>query len=200
MRHLTDIDSKPQAEAFVAYLLTKGISTHVESESPRAGNVEHSWSVWIRDEDRLPEANRELQSFLADPNHERYRAAITEARSIVQKERELQKQREKNIQKIKYKRPVGSGRQDAPADIGSDPPMYRFRLITEFGYVSDGNKIGAIAMKELKFVDYAKYVETRDPAYSIKQGEVWRISLPHSCMAAHYPAAEHDFASLLVGV
>lgn len=178
MRHLTDIDSKPQAEAFVAYLLTKGISTHVEAESPRAGSLEPTWSVWIRDEDRLPEANRELHSFLAEPNHERYRAAINEARTIVQKERDLQKQREKNIQKVKYKRPVGAGGKMPPLTLALILLCIAFGLITEFGYVSDGNKIGAIAMKELKFVDYAKYVETRDPAYSLKQGELWRIITP----------------------
>ena len=77
MRSLTTIDGKPDAEAFVAYLLTVGISTHVEpasdplsktfTENPSGNTRENTpgisttrptdaWEVWIKNEDRLPQA------------------------------------------------------------------------------------------------------------------------------------------------
>ncbi len=183
MRHLTDIDSKAKAEAFVAYLLTKGISTHVEPENVSAEASTYGaerWSVWIRDEDRIGEAKTELQHFLSNPSDERYRSAIQEARAIVVKQREEQKQREKNIHKVRTSSSI------AGAYGGKLPPLTLLLiivcvvtgLITQFSRPDKGNDIGIFAVRELTFVDMEKYRETSDPAYSLKKLELWRIITP----------------------
>lgn len=183
MRHLADINSRQKAEAFIAYLLTKGISTHVESEKvdpSQSTYGDERWSVWIRDEDRISEAKQELEAFLTNPNDERYRTAIQEARSIVNKQREEAKAREKNIAKVKqYTRsasPVGG--KMPPITLAIIIICVIMGLLTEFSDPSKNNAFGIMAMKELKFVDMVQYRETGDPAYSIKNLELWRIFTP----------------------
>ena len=67
MRSLTTLEGKSDAEAFVAYLLTLGISTHVEpASSPMDARFQNGpasettkpdlWEVWIKNEDRLAQA------------------------------------------------------------------------------------------------------------------------------------------------
>lgn len=184
MRHLADVKNKKHAESFVAYLLTLGISTHVEPEGANKqsdGNWgEHGdvWSLWVRDEDRLPEAMAELNRFQSDPDNAKYNHAVQEARAIVQQKRTEQKLREKNIRTL---RPSGN-----PMTGGRLPPLTLtlviicvvLGLVTGFSDPGQGNTLGKIAIKELKFVDMSLYLETNDPAASLKRLELWRLLTP----------------------
>ena len=51
MRCLGEVQNRKSAELFVAYLLTQGISTHVDI----ASEDQDRWEIWVRDEDRLGE-------------------------------------------------------------------------------------------------------------------------------------------------
>jgi len=184
MRHLADVKNKKHAESFVAHLLTLGISTHVEHEGPIKqndgswGESSQCWSLWVRDEDRLPEAIAELNRFQSEPDNPKYSQAVQEARVIVQQKQTEQKLREKNIRTL---RPSGN-----PMMGGRLPPLTLalviicvvLGLVTGFSNPGQGNPLGRIAMQELQFVDRSLYMETNDPAASLKKFELWRLLTP----------------------
>ena len=68
MRHLASLPDEDQASRFGDYLLTLGIDNSVEEGAS-------GWSVWVSDDDKLDEARRELEQFLANPNDPRYSSA-----------------------------------------------------------------------------------------------------------------------------
>ncbi len=88
MRQLTSISGKSAAEAFVAYLVTQDISTHVE---PDPTDV-NKWDIWIRDEDKTDRAREAHQLFLNSPNDPKFKQAVDHARTI------LKEQKQKSIE------------------------------------------------------------------------------------------------------
>jgi GlpG protein len=176
MRHLIDIDSREQTELFVAYLLTLDISTHVEQES----GTPPKWSVWIREEDRLDLANAECQAFLKSPNDPKYALAVQKARDIIQQQRLEQKQREKNLHKIRPSRRVD------PYSRGRMPPITLalivicvvFAFLTSFLHFKPTDKTAVWIDNAFSFVNDAHYQQTGDPAASLKRLELWRLFTP----------------------
>ena len=68
MQHLTFIRHPRYAQAFVDYLKSLGLSASIQIRDDGA-------NVFIEREEELPQALEELQRFLNEPNHERYRQA-----------------------------------------------------------------------------------------------------------------------------
>jgi GlpG protein len=176
MRHLTTISGKAVAESFVAYLLTQDISTHVE----QVANDPSQWDVWIRDEDKNEIAREEYRKFQLAPEDPKYRQAIDHAKSI------LKEQKQKSVERVKNVRQP-TPRLSPSLFGGPLPPLTMtvivlcvfLGLVTQFGEGPDPNNwLGNLATKQLKFVDLKAYKETKDPAASIKKGEVWRIVTP----------------------
>lgn len=175
MRHLTTIVGHSKAEAFVAYLLTQDISTHVES----TGQQPDQWDVWIRDEDRLPAALQELEQFQNTPDDPKYLQAIKDARVILKEKREQQIARQKQIHTPRYS-------QGLPGRSGKMPPL-TFTLIvicvllglaSEFSTPQANNLLGKSIVRQLKFVDMQAYAQTGNAAYSLERFELWRIFTP----------------------
>jgi GlpG protein len=176
MRLLTSISGKAKAESLVAYLLTLQISTHVEP-----GKSSEDWEVWIRDEDKLPDAKRELQLFLENPSDSRYAEALGTAQQIVQQQK---KQRQAATKQVRTGKSVFRG---GPVGTGKIPPVTLTLLIisavvtllTEFTTPSDNNKIGKIINDQLSFVSPTDFVQSQnDPAASLRKGELWRLVTP----------------------
>ena len=186
MRSLTTIEGKSDAEAFVAYLLTLGISTHVEpASSPPTtegtpGVQPDSWEVWIKNEDRLPQAKEELVAFQANPKDPRYSAALRQANQILKEQREEARLRQRNIQTPRF----DSSR--ASMFSGKLPPLTLtliilccvFGVLSAFSKPSPENRLGGSIVKQLQFVDMGLYAKTKDPAASLKKGELWRVITP----------------------
>jgi GlpG protein len=193
MRSLTTIDGKPDAEAFVAYLLTLGISTHVEaagdswSKTPTANSAANStgqapdvWEVWIKNEDRLPQAKEELATFLANPKDPKYAAALKQANHILRDQRQEAKLRQRNIQSPNL------GNQRTSMFSGKLPALTLtllilccvFGLVTAFSSPAEENRLGLSIVKQLKFVDMGLLAKTNDPTASLRRGELWRIFTP----------------------
>jgi len=82
MRQIGTIDDAEQARQFAAYLISQGTVCSVDPGNK--GSV-----VWVHEEDRVAAAREELQRFLADPGHQRYRNAPQQAAAVV---REAQRQ------------------------------------------------------------------------------------------------------------
>ena len=201
MRSLTTIDGKPDAEAFVAYLLTMGISTHVEPASDplsksstessigsftenTSGNSTNrpndAWEVWIKNEDRLPQAKEELKTFFANPKDPKYAAALKQANLILREQRQEAKLRQRNIQSPNL------GDQRTSMFSGKLPPLTLtllilccvFSLLTAFSTPANENRLGLSIVKQLKFVDMELFAKTNDPTASLQRGELWRIFTP----------------------
>src|SRR4051812_34687846 len=88
MRQAGTIPSKQDADRFVSYLLTLGISAKAEP-------AEGAWAIWIRDENQVDRSKQELDLYQAVPGDARYAAAEQEARlarkQLAQKTRAAQK-------------------------------------------------------------------------------------------------------------
>jgi GlpG protein len=186
MRSLTTIEGKSDAEAFVAYLLTLGISTHVEPTSPPSmGSALESvrpeaWEVWIKNEDLMAQAKEELDNFLANPKDPKYAAALKQANQILRDQREEARLRQRNIQSPRLddnRSSMFSGRLP-PLTLTLIILCCVFGLLTSFSQPSPENRLGLSIVKQLKFVDMALYSKSKDPAASLKRGEYWRVFTP----------------------
>ncbi len=176
MRQLTSISGKSAAEAFVAYLVTQDISTHVEPATTESDK----WDIWIRDEDKTEMAREAHQDFLQSPNDPKFKQAVDQARTI------LKEQKQKSIERRKYiQNPVT--RVSPNLTSGRLPPLTLTLILicVFFGVVkfllSDGTQsgsLGNLAMQKLGFVDLKLYLMSGDPAASLKQGEIWRVLTP----------------------
>ncbi len=176
MRLLGTISGQSNAEALVAYLLTRQISTHVESGTP-----DDQWEVWIRDEDRIDEARQELDSYLKAPEDSKYNDAVRQAQQIVQDQR---KKRLDAVRNVKTSRTLFRGGMPGAGGI---PPVTMTLIIiasiislaTEFMNPSASNNFGRIVLDELQFVSSQDYrLKQNDPAASLKKGEIWRVITP----------------------
>lgn len=177
MRHLAQIEGKQQAEAFVAYLLTQSIATHIEAV-PENGQL---WDVWIRDEDALSRARAELTQFLANPADPKYSAAIPQARQIIKEKLDASRAAVKNVRPVKYRGPTATG-----ITGGRIPPLtltlmllcIATSLVTNFTKPKPTNRLGQTTIEQLSFVSARDYERDQDPAASLKRGQVWRAITP----------------------
>jgi len=175
MRSLTTIEGQARAEAFVAYLLTQNISTHVE---PTDASKTH-WEVWIRDEDRLVQAQEEWRRFESNPENPVYQQAVKEARSILKEKRDEAVARQRNIRTTRdvAQNSMFNGRLP-PLTLTLIILCCIFSILSSFSSPKPSNRLGTSIVKQLKFVDMAKFEKTQDPAASLKAFELWRIFTP----------------------
>lgn len=178
MRLLATIEGKEKAESIAAYLLVKSISTHVE-----AGETEGVWDIWTREEDRVDEAKLEMAQFLDAPDSPKYVDAVAEAQKILREQKLKQKAAAKNIRSGK------SIFQNIPGSnivSGGIPPITLTLIIvasivsftTDFMKPQPRNQFGTLMYNELTFVRASDYAATKDPAASLKKGELWRAVTP----------------------
>jgi len=175
MRHLTTVSGKSTAESFVAYLLTQGISTHVEPVSA----AQDQWDVWVRDEDKSGQAKSIHEAFVQSPNDPKYSDAIRQAKTILMEQKQKEIDRRKNIQ-------TPSMSSNKNLFSRGMPPLTLTLIVlccvigiaSGFSNPGPDNWFGRTALKQLKFVDLSLYLKTGDPAASLKLGELWRIFTP----------------------
>ena len=108
MRSIGSLENSPHAKRFEAFLLTEGIPSQMDEDASE-------WVVWIKDEDQLDRARTLFEEFQKDPDHERYRVALSKAESI---QREQEKKRREY--KKKSQRWGGKGSEESPAYDDSD--------------------------------------------------------------------------------
>ncbi len=188
MRHIGSIANANEAETFSAYLTIQGVANQIELE-------ENEYNVWVKDEDQLKNAIRLLEDYQKNPQDEKYKGVVEEARKRIDAEIEERKQAQKNIVNVRDRWPSGAKRR-APLTITLIVISCVVGLLTSFGYVPtdpsgavDIKKTSA-AMKALSF----NYVEgeaarkivnakksdddIRLRFASLFRGEVWRAFTP----------------------
>ena len=102
MRQAGILSNREQAQRLADYLLTLGINARVDADG--AG-----WAVWIRDEDQLPQATKELNEFLADPGAARYQSATSTAAALRQQKDREDRERRKNFIEVSNRWQVAAG-------------------------------------------------------------------------------------------
>jgi GlpG protein len=85
MRQIGTLPTETQARKFTDYILTQAIRAKVEADGD-------AWAVWVFDEDRIPKAKAELESFRENPDAGKYAQAQSAAEAL--REREIKQHRE----------------------------------------------------------------------------------------------------------
>lgn len=179
MRYLTQIEDRQKAEAFVAYMITQSVATHIEA----VPNDASRWEVWIRNEDDLAKARTELAEFQANPLDPKYAGAIDQAREIIKQKQEASEASLRNIRKVKYRsasnNPLQQGGPLPPLTLTLLIVCILVSLFSNFSKPRPGFRFETMVAEKLNFVSVRAYVTSgRDPAANIKQGEVWRMITP----------------------
>lgn len=177
MRCLGQIRNRAQAEKFVAHLLTLEISTQIES----INNADDQWEIWVRDEDRLTEASRELDEFLVNPDASKYATAIEKANAILDEREKKRREAAKNVQNFdpaRRRRLTGGGGLP-PLTLTLFILSIAIGLVTNFSNPSPQNRWGMSIDDQLSFVSNADLAASNgDPAASLKRGQIWRAITP----------------------
>lgn len=178
MRLIGELNDSKVAKKFSAYLLTQGVTPQVESEGGK-------WEIWVKEEDHLERAVKELAEFEKDPNHERYRDSFEKANEIAREEERRRLQLQKNIVKVNQRKGVG---KRAPLTLLLIVICSLVALATNFGYA---NSERDVVFKALAFsaVDPPASTEIMEAnggdfdninvrTASLQRGEIWRLITP----------------------
>jgi GlpG protein len=82
MRHIGSLRDQGQARLFGEFLVARHIRNEVDAEN------DGTWSVWIRDEDQVPDAQELFARFQANPNAPEFQRAPDEAARVRKAEAE----------------------------------------------------------------------------------------------------------------
>ena len=187
MRQIGSLDDADLAEHFVSFLIISGVDALSET-AQRDGKP--LYEIWIRDEDGIELARREMQAFLENPQEKKYLDALAEAKQL----RKVREKRSKEAASLRRSMPRKSmpsgpgGRRDIggitlltglialfvtlATNFGSD----RARVVRSDMSGEEGGlrlRIKASWTDRLMFVSWVDYKENNnDPLASIKQGEI----------------------------
>jgi GlpG protein len=177
MRQIGTLPSETEARKFVDYALTQDIRMNVEAE----GDL---WAIWVFDEDQIPKAKEELESFRQNPGSEKYNKAKAEADAL--RQREIKKHREAKKKVVKANQAWSqSFLQRSPVTITLIVMSVAAVMITtnpdkplDFGSrVEPGRTWLSLApIRESEQAGYLTF--PRHTFGAIFQGEVWRLFTP----------------------
>jgi GlpG protein len=165
MRLAGTVPSEDYARRFYGYLLTLGITSKVE---PSDGK----FAVWVREEEHVERAVRELDEFLRHPDEARYAEAFEAARRIVRNEVAKDRHARKNF--IELRDRWGRG--------AAGPSGVTLTLIIASILVAVWSQWGqatAPVIQQLSICTYWKNGALVDPSLAeIAHGQVWRLVTP----------------------
>jgi GlpG protein len=175
MRCVGEIAGRKPSEAFVAYLLTQGITTHVDA----AEDDSDRWEIWVRDEDRLGDARKLLDEFQQNPSDPRYLSAMREATKLITEQHKKKEKLQKNVRRVQYKGSPLTDRRIPPLTLTLVILCCVVTLLTNFGNPGPSNELGQSMLQQLAFVAPNDYLSSNgDPAVNLKKGQVWRAITP----------------------
>ncbi len=167
MRQAGILSNRDQAQRLADYLLTQGITSKVDADGDR-------WAIWIRDEDQLPQATRELNEFLADPGAAKYQSASVAAAALRQQKAREEQERRKNFIEVRDRwQVVVGGRR--PATFLLIAISIVITLATNFGK-TDSPLLSAMWFQPMPRTE----LEQRNwrPTADIEAGQIWRLVTP----------------------
>jgi GlpG protein len=179
MRQVGTLSSQSEAQRFAAWLVTQQIAAHAEQENG-------GWVVWVRDEDRLPQAREALAHFREHPGDAKYQDAERTAEAARREEEAKRRQAQGNVVQMRGRWGNTPGMPGQPRR--SPVVMVLIGLSALAALMTSDDTMtrhpppqpGTIYRK-LLFVDpvVAQSPNGRiDMWASIRQGEVWRLVTP----------------------
>lgn len=174
MRSLGRMSGQLPVEGLQDYLYTLGIESELSGSSSSESETAPAQSdpaqsdteqveLWIIRDDQLAQGRAELQRFLAEPAHERYQAAGTQATALVQQAEERHRQRVKPVQMREvWQR---NSAQGCPVTFGVMAVTLMVALLTELGRQPEG------LLPQLMFAG-------PDGTPWWQSGELWRLVSP----------------------
>lgn len=171
MRQIGITPGRPEAEQFSDYLMTQGISAHVE---PGEGN---SWTIWVHQEDHLDNARKEFQEFLAHPQDPRFQNVASQARNLRKQDKEEQRASAKRVVDMRQ-RWAGPRLRDIPLTVTLIAISILVGVLTDLG--SDNQPLVSRLMfhSQPTRADILAGKEIGPPLEDIQNGEVWRLVTP----------------------
>jgi GlpG protein len=162
MRQIGSLSAEAQAQLFVDFLLSRGIRSEAEAES------DHTWAIWIRDDDHIPEAQSALTRFQANPNAVEFQKAPEEAA----------KARKAEVEDLaKYRKRIRSGQSLFPKFGGYGMGLLTFTLMLVCFYVAVASKLGSHEWLRNLYIS-----DPENPTHKILpevfRGEIWRLFTP----------------------
>lgn len=172
MRQIGSLKTDAEQQRFVDYLLTRGIRS-------QADRADDGWSIWVYDEDRVPEARSILARFQAHPDDPAFENARAEAERLRSEAIAREKQIRRQIVDV---RSTWTNRSAAtrPVTILLIAVSVVVGFLTRFG--EGGGDEGLIP--RLSFANYSiqgsyfEYYAAFGPKGDIRRGEVWRLMTP----------------------
>lgn len=167
MRQIGLIPDGEQAERFADFLRGQGTACSLDADGT-------AWAVWVHDEDQVAGARRELQSFLADPNHERYRQAREQAQARIRDEYERRKAARRNTVSLRtrWDRPLG---ERSPVTFGLLALCVVVAVVTRLG---GQFLMGGEQYKDIEPILKQLWISPNGRWDAVRSGELWRIWSP----------------------
>jgi GlpG protein len=162
MRHIGSFASEAQARFFTDFLLSRDIRSHLEPEADR------SWSIWIRDEDQIVEAQSALQRFQANPLAPEFQKAPEAAAKAREAEAE---------DLAKYRQRIRSRRSIFPKMGGYGAGFLTFTLILVCVVIAVYSRFGNNEWMRNLFISDPLNRTGRDLP-EVLHGEIWRLFTP----------------------
>ncbi len=179
MRQVGTLPNEQQARRFVDYLITQEIEARADAD-------DDGWAIWVMDEERVEQAAAEFKDFRAQPDDRRYANVSGQAERVRQQRIEKQKAAAKNVVEMRGQWNRGMTRK-APATFLLIAACVVIFLMTHMASAPKyGSPIDENLRREqrtptyrwLAFRDPLTYftVESSDPYYNIRRGQVWRLA------------------------
>jgi GlpG protein len=167
MRQAGTLPGEQEAERFADYLLTLGITTRVEKQGD-------SWAVWVREEERVPQAKQELEAFAGNPADPRYADVESKAQTLRREAAAKDEQARKNIVELRGRWSPAYGWQ--PLTMILIGLCASVALATNLGDDLNAVQSGlSIVHLEPRGEDTVSY---REGLQDIRDGQVWRLVTP----------------------
>ncbi len=168
MRQAGKLSNREQGQRLADYLLTLGISAKVDPDGD-------SWAIWVRDEDQLPQAVKELEQFVADPDAARYRESTRTAESVRKQQAREEQARRKNMIEMRDRwdtNPVGK----RPLTALLIAACVFVAIATDAGEKKDSEVLRALwfAPPPTNAVELFTWTPTK----YIDEGQIWRLVTP----------------------
>lgn len=176
MRQIGTLPTEHQASVLTDWLLAEGIETKYEREL--AG-----FEIWVKDEDQLERAKRELEAYIANPQERRYQEAAQRAAEVRRSRQERQRSYERNLQQ-----PATQRGSRGSLTLALIIACVVVAILTNFGQSPTGP---SAAMKALTFNAVPAELGAKLAAEhrfnpeawalrfaSIRRGELWRMVTP----------------------
>lgn len=167
MRQAGTVPTERDARRLADYLLTQGIETKAEPDGD-------GFALWIRDEDRLDEAQRTLEEYRQSPEDPRYVEAHQKAQSVRGEKRRQEKVARKNYVDVRTMWSAPASRR--PLTIGLILASIAVTVLTDRGQQIEP-VFSKLAITEVRPVGLDR-IQWTPGLPEIHRGEVWRLVTP----------------------